>query len=390
MKCIYCQTDSKKRERDEGKCPKCHARFAFDPSTGDPFSDLAFKNMIDRVSANGTVRWGRDHLYYELCRGAIRKRRASAIGGYFFAAFGGVFASAVMHSLAGLGLGVLIGAVNWSRARSPFVPLPTATFDTLFTRWQHAHPGKYGLIERPPEQRLPPQLSEEDMLHYSFDRAVICDRSSTVDLLLANNFHFENNCAVLGVKGYPKATFGLVRKMLRRNPRLQVFVLHDATEEGCNLARRLAADPTWFHRIGRVIDVGIRPHHAAAFKGAFRAPQGPVRSKLGLLPGEEQWLSKYNLELAAIRPEQVIKRLFKAMTAHPLQPGGSVRFNVTTDDHNHEQVDQDVDASASWSDGADASGSWDDGVTASDSWSADMDSFGGDASDSDGGGDSFG
>jgi hypothetical protein len=26
---------------------------------------------------------------------------------------------------------------------------------------------------------------------------VICDRAQTVDVLLANNFHFENNCAVL-------------------------------------------------------------------------------------------------------------------------------------------------------------------------------------------------
>ena len=65
---------------------------------------------------------------------------------------------------------------------------------------------------------------------------------------------------------------------------------------------------------------------------------------------QNKWLSTYSLELSAIRPEQIVKRLFRAMT----QPG----TQVTTDDGGFFFV----------------GGS----------------SFGSDASTSDGGGDSFG
>ena len=116
---------------------------------------------------------------------------------------------------------------------------------------------------------------EPDLADYSFDRAVICDRARTVDLLLANNFHFENNCAVLSIDGYPPGPFETVRAMLKRNPRLQVFALHDATPDGCTLAHRLATDPAWFAGQVPVIDVGLRPGHAGPFQGLWLPAAAP-------------------------------------------------------------------------------------------------------------------
>ena len=40
----------------------------FEPRNGDPFTDPAFQNAIDAVSAKGQVRFGAEHLYYELAR----------------------------------------------------------------------------------------------------------------------------------------------------------------------------------------------------------------------------------------------------------------------------------------------------------------------------------
>ena len=34
-------------------------------------------------------------------------------------------------------------------------------------------------------------------------------------MLLANNFHFENNCAILSIEGYPPNVFETVRAMLK-------------------------------------------------------------------------------------------------------------------------------------------------------------------------------
>jgi hypothetical protein len=132
----------------------------------------------------------------------------------------------------------------------------------------------------------PKRTFDSDIADYSFDRAVICDRARTADLLIANNFHFENNCAVLSVDGYPEPLFDTVRAMLKRNPKLHVFALHDSSPAGCRLAHRLRTNPEWFAGQGKVTDVGLRPSQAGASTGsscaqAQRFPQAPAsrRSK---------------------------------------------------------------------------------------------------------------
>ncbi|HVG60947.1 MAG TPA: hypothetical protein VNA24_20480, partial [Hyalangium sp.] len=102
---------------------------------------------------------------------------------------------------------------------------------------------------------------------------------------------------------------------LRRNPRLEVFVLHDITQEGCRLAHRLATDPEWFKGMGiRIVDVGLRPIHAGPFKNLLLPSARPALAGEGISPEEARWLSKHLLELAVIRPEQVVKRLFRSMS----------------------------------------------------------------------------
>jgi hypothetical protein len=204
---------------------------------------------------------------------------------------------------------------------------------------------------------------EEQLLaDYSFDRAVICDRARTADLLIANNVHFENNCAVLSVGGYPPGPFETIRAMLRKNPRLQVFALHDATGPGCRLAHQLATSPEWFKDLATVTDVGLRPSHAKPFRGLLlRNLGGPVAAGNGITAKEAEWLARHALELAAIRPEQLLKRLFRAINRKP-------------------GAQEDGDGSSSSS----SSSSDSDGVD------YDTESFSADAGDSDGGADAFG
>ena len=80
MKCARCKHDSKHRERSDGRCPKCHQVFAFEPQNRDPLTDLAFQAAIDKVSANGSVRFGLEHLRYEVLRRVMHKQRAFAVG----------------------------------------------------------------------------------------------------------------------------------------------------------------------------------------------------------------------------------------------------------------------------------------------------------------------
>jgi hypothetical protein len=324
MKCIRCDRDSKYTERTDRKCPGCGGQFAFEPRTGDPLTDVAFKRAIDAVSSEGRVRWGVEHLYYEVCR---RKRIAPGLPIVLVVLAGVVALLATILGgainplfLLGLVPAALLGVgayAAWNSSRFPRVD--DATFRRLYDRWVEVHGTPPGVIVRKPQPSTPRQV-EADIADYSFDRAVICDRARTVDLLLANNFHFENNCAVLSIEGYPPGPFETVRKMLKRNPRLQVYTLHDATPAGCSLAHRLATDPSWFAGQARVIDVGLRPSHAPRFRGLLlESKSAAVPTSEAITATEAAWLGMYALEVAAIRPEQVLKRLFKAINL-PLDP----------------------------------------------------------------------
>jgi hypothetical protein len=335
VKCIKCNRDSKAKER-VGGCPGCGSRFAFDPQSGDPFTDAAFAAAIERVSSGGAVRFSENHLYYELARSANRK--TSIVGSVIVTGaitFGpGIWASFFLHSFLPLVGAAALFAVplrGWMSSKRGASPaLSFATFARLLQKWLGAHgtPPKLmaSTVCEPPRadaaRMLPKELST-----YSFDRAVVCDRQETVDLLLANNFHFENNCAVLSAGGYPHAIFAQVLQMLRRNPKIEVYALHDASIEGVGLARMLASSPEWFKGIGRVTDVGLSVEHAQAMRGLWLPADLSVRGSMDRVgPEELKWLSEYQLELASVRPEQVIKRLFRAMT----QPATAYEYQGDT------------------------------------------------------------
>jgi hypothetical protein len=262
---------------------------------------------------------------------------------------------------AGLSLAISIliplGPITWlllrRYGRPATVVLEQDDFNRLWNLWLEVHGSPEGLIVRKPTKSVA-RPQESDIGDYSFDRAVICDRARTVDLLLANNFHFENNCAILSIGGYPEGPFQVVRTMLKRNPKLQVFALHDASVDGCQLAHQLANDESWFKGQVPVTDVGLRPRQAEVFRGLWRIAEPAAMTSVGTTDAEREWLSTYALELAAIRPEQVLKRLFRAINRR--------------------------EASADGSSGGDGGGPVND----------DSDSFSSSAGDSDGGADSFG
>ena len=359
MKCVHCGTDARYKDRQGGRCPSCHHTFAFEPKRGAALTDAAFKAAIEAVSGGGRVRWGVESLYYEVCR-RRRSRMAKGCLPGVAVATGVAFLAALAGGggwwLAfGVGLAVLLFVIIQRVAPPQTVRVSLPDFETMWRRWQEVHGVPEGVIVRPKRGASKRPL-EPDVGDYSFDRAVICDRARTVDLLLANNFHFENNCAVLSVNGYPEGPFETVRAMLKRNPRLQVFALHDATPAGCRLAHNLTSDPRWFQGHVGVTDVGLRPKHAGPFVGLFLPATAAVAPGLGIAPVEAGWLSRYGLELAAIRPEQVLKRLYRAINRQL------------------EAMDTTTTSSSSGDDGVDY----------------DSDSFSADAGAMDGGADGFG
>jgi DNA-directed RNA polymerase subunit RPC12/RpoP len=318
MKCTRCGTDVRYRDRKDGKCDRCGGRFAFEPKRGDPFTDQAFKSALETVSGQARLRWGVEHLYWELARRRLKKARQESLGCSCLAgvaAAGSVFLSFASDFgfawVAGLSL-FLVAIGLWQRGKRGGAArnLPLERFNRLWERWCAAHGRPDTAILR---ERRKPRTPERDVYDYSFDRVVVCDRARSVDLLIANNFHFENNCAVLSIGGYPEAVFDPVRAMLKRNPHIEVFALHDATPFGCRVAHRLTHDPEWFPG-RRVLDVGLRPRHVAKHEAYWLASEvRSVEAGGGLSTEEAAWLSRYQVELAIYRPEAILRALFRAI-----------------------------------------------------------------------------
>ena len=193
MKCVRCGHDSKYKERTDRTCPNCKGKFAFEPQARDPVTDMLFKNAVEAVSGGGRLRWGVEHLYYEVCRRA--RRQAAPLGCVFLTLGVSTFLFALGSRLDHKGetayffgafFGMLTLALALSRIRDTFPKIDQSTFNQLWGRWREVHGTPKGVIERVPDPPAPKDL-EADIGDYSFDRAVICDRARTVDLLVSSN-----------------------------------------------------------------------------------------------------------------------------------------------------------------------------------------------------------
>ena len=160
-----------------------------------------------------------------------------------------------------------------------------------------------------------------DVSAYSFDRLVVCDRPEIAQFLIANNFHFENNCAVLSITGYPQNIFDTTMEMLRRNPDLKVYALHDCTPRGIGLVDRLRTSPNWFSDSSAIIiDLGLLPRQimAAGDNMFVISSESAARDAVELAPAIRQdlspeelhWLEAGNfVELESFSPQKLIQIL---------------------------------------------------------------------------------
>ncbi len=331
MKCIHCGVDSTRKERVDGRCKGCSRPFAFDPQNGDPFTDQGFVTAVNRISMDGTVKFLPVHVQRQLERSAARSRLRGLRVGMVMTAVASALVLGVAVFVGWLVLPVVVApmslfAVFAAKSRSREVtPIPPDRFEALWSRWVGVHglpTGAVVLDDRSRNRPAPPPALTEEVLDYSFDRAVICDRDDLAELLLRNDFHFENNCAVLSVGGHPRHAFPTVLKMLRNNPRIEVFALHDCTPEGCRLARVLREDPAWFAGVGTVYDVGLRPGQAGPWQDHAVPTSRAVPPDPAWTEDERAWLSRWTLTLDVVPPEQLVKRLFRSMNRLPELPDG--------------------------------------------------------------------
>ncbi|MEH1936843.1 MAG: hypothetical protein V7L14_24690 [Nostoc sp.] len=192
-------------------------------------------------------------------------------------------------------------------------------------RWQQINGSILKILPSPNQENTPATINP-DVTAYSFDRLVVCDSANIAQLLIANNFHFENNCAILSITGYPQSIFDTTMQMLRRNPDLKVYALHDCNPQGIGLVHNLRTKANWFLNSEIVIiDIGLTPRQIIATKrgmfiqsspeSAQAAKELPEEVRQSLSAEELTWLESGKfVELESFTPQRIIKVLQKGIT----------------------------------------------------------------------------
>jgi hypothetical protein len=221
---------------------------------------------------------------------------------------------------------VLLGmrAITWGNERlnmpdisQEFLFAPNVLRDWL-KRWESLNSSIVKLLPPPPKQ-LGTKVNP-DVTAYSFDRLVVCQSAEVAQMLINNNFHFENNCAILSIDGYPQDIFDIAMQMLRRNLDLKVYVLHDCSPQGMGVLRQLKTSDRWFRdSTVTIIDIGLTPHQVMSTNGLFiqtSSASAQVAKQIapsdwtGLTLDEVAWLEEGNyVELESFTPQQLIRVL---------------------------------------------------------------------------------
>jgi hypothetical protein len=206
--------------------------------------------------------------------------------------------------------------------------------DGWLTKWQQIN-GKVDKVITSQQEQIAPTSINPDITAYSFDRLVVCDSANIAQLLIANNFHFENNCAILSITGYPQSIFNTTMEMLRRNPDLKVYAIHDCSSKGVSLVHHLRTSEKWFLNSNvTIIDLGLLPRQIIASQGKMftrfssqlkdEAKKLSVDIRLTLTAEELAWLDTGNfVELESFTPQKLIQ---------VLRHGISGSLNLESDD----------------------------------------------------------
>ncbi|NES25036.1 MAG: hypothetical protein F6K41_40550 [Symploca sp. SIO3E6] len=334
MKCIQCGTDNNLKDRtaNQGRCKNCYHRFAFEPTTMSAktrFTDQFFAKLLNDLSANNTLYFTPKQLFYLLEKRLAKKQRKTEIGGTigcgFILIIFGLFSIITPIGWLLLVIGVLVIFLGWLQSQSkPKYPktllITQAMTEAWLERWNQANPTPEKLLQQPCQQSIRVNI-KPDIAAYSFDRLVVCDRAEIAQMLIANNFHFDNNCAVLSLTGYPQSIFEMTMQMLRNNPNLQVYGLHDCSPGGMKLVHQLQTDANWFAENNVVIvDVGLLPRQIMATKqnmpiqvseaSAAAAKALSTEIRQNLLPQELEWLESGNfVEIESFTPLRLMQIL---------------------------------------------------------------------------------
>jgi hypothetical protein len=347
MLCPHCKKTLLYRERGGRQCSACKCEFAFEPKTGPlRLHDLRFRKTVAKVGDNGRLRYTADQLRHFLARKVVAAQKPTSLGvlvtGTLLAAFlAGTAVSAVVSPRLGIPLALLVliagAAFGWRQSRRPFhprMPIDAAKFATdVLGRWQKVYGGAPDGLINEASLRDPARAA---LATEGLRAVVVCPERGVLACLLANRIPEKLRVGLLPTEPPFDAWEEAILAVLRKEPRLPILLLHDASAAGALLAQDLPL----LLRLSpehRIVDLGLNPRRsiekqrlrlgapvpqqaldrlrAQALDGA--PPTGPAhnarplrRRRAVLTPLELAWLEQGHYSpVLALAPADIVKRV---------------------------------------------------------------------------------
>jgi hypothetical protein len=248
------------------------------------------------------------------------------IGGGIFVL--GIAESFVIHSWLLLIVSVFLGLLAfglgiWQR-RKLINQFQTFLFNEKqlqkwLDRWQSVH--------YPLHQLLSPDEEHSDWVGSSLDQlssVIVCDSTSMAQMLIANYFHLNHQCAIVSVTGYPQSTFQAIQRS-QYHSHLKVYALHDCSPKGIGLVHHLKNSPNWFqNQKVAIFDIGLLPRQTSilanafiqsSFESAQAAKQLPLDVRQELSKVELLWLESGRfVELESFTPKRLLQIINRSIS----------------------------------------------------------------------------
>jgi hypothetical protein len=249
-------------------------------------TDIKFFDILRRASQNGRFYFTFAQLYTAWCQQdaadhlALFRKKLIALSVFLFAF---CITCLFWFGWPGVALSLisLVAPYLLFRQHGQRLPPELNQLKKLVKQWQTGGGGgDEMLLLNPGLHEVSADFPEKEFVGYGVERIIIVERRLLVDLLVKNAFHADQNALIFSRDGYPFSSVHCARKILEKNKILPVYLLHDASEAGMLMQRKVKLSGR------KIVDLGITPEHVEKmeFLNALQLEKKEYKAPLDILP----------------------------------------------------------------------------------------------------------